>query len=192
MRDGLERYLEDVICHANLAREDERAVESELREHLQTILAADQDVKTPHSNPKEIYAMLEQEFGKPGKIGSSIARAKGRLRTYLKKQRRRAPISIAVCLVLAFTVRWAIAEPFYSAGDGAYPLVPKGSHVLVYKLTQSYEPGDVVVFRAPDGTYYMGIVKAEKADGVVVSKHGRPDQTVPLDRMVGRVFLNTR
>jgi len=192
MRDGLERYLEDVICHANLARDDERLVESELREHLQSILAADTNTKPPTSNPKETYTMLEQEFGPPGKIGSSIARAKGRLRTYLKKQRRRAPVSIAVCLVLALAVRWAIAEPFYAAGDGAYPLVPKGSRVLVYKLAKSYEPGDVVVFRAPDGINYLGIVKAENADVVVVSRHAQPDQTVPLDQMVGRVFLNTR
>ena len=34
MRDPKERYLEDVLCYADLAREDERRVGEELAEHL--------------------------------------------------------------------------------------------------------------------------------------------------------------
>ena len=185
MRDGLERYLEDVICRANLAREDERVVEAELREHLQVLAAASQA-----STPKEIYAMLEQEFGPAKAIGSGIARAKGQFRTFLKKQMRIKPIAVA--LVLAFMVRWAVAAPFYAASDAAAPQVPQGSRVLVYKLAKTFVLGDVVVYRNADNDFRMGIVTGVQTDGLNVQKRGQDPMFVPIDHIVGRVFLTTR
>jgi len=185
MRNGLEQYLENVICRANLARDDERLVDAELREHLTALAAA-----APTSNPKEIYAMLEREFGPPGKLGSAIGKAKGRFRTFLKKKMRITPIAVA--LVLAFMVRWAVAQPFYVPSDVAAPQIPRGSRVLVFKLARSFSAGDIVVFLTTDLGYRVGIVKDVQPGNLVVQRHGFPDVTVPLDHVVGRVFLNTR
>jgi len=186
MRDPISCYIQDVMEYADLAREDERAVRGELNEHLQTLFAGKLSV-----NQKEATAMIENEFGKAGIIGRGIARAKGRFRTYLKKQRRRLPITIPVALVLALSVRWAVAETFYAAGSGAEPLIPQGSRVVVYKLAKSFLPGDVIVFRVSD-VYLLGIVKGQAANGLVVGRHEEPDMMVQLDKVVGRVFLNTR
>jgi hypothetical protein len=186
MRDPIQHYIQEVIEYADLARDDERAARGELNEHLQSLFTG----KLP-PDTKEAYAMIENEFGKASLIGRGIARAKGRIRTYWKKQRRRLPITIPVVLVLVFMVRWAVAQTFYAAGTGGEPLIPQGSHVVVYKLARTFLPGDVVVFRMPDA-YWMGIVKSQAANGLVVSKHGQPDMLVPLDKIVGRVFLNTR
>jgi len=189
MRDPIDRYIEDVIVAADLAREDERAVSAELKEHLLSLAA-----NSKKSNPKEIYAMIENEFGNANKIGRSIAAAKGRFRTYLKKQRRRLLPKIAVALVLAFAVRCAVAEPFLAAGDGASPQIPRGSRVMVYKLTRTFVPGDVIVFKTAEVENLLGVVKESTGESLIVQRnHGvLPDVTVPLSRVVGRVFLNTR
>lgn len=136
--------------------------------------------------------MIQDEFGKPGKVGRGIAAAKGRMRTYFKKQLHHLPIKLAAALVLAFAVRWSVAQTFYAAGPGAEPAIPQGSRVLVYKLARTFEPRDVIVFRVSDGTFRLGIVKQQNGDTLLVSKHNEPERTVPMSDVVGRVILNTR
>jgi hypothetical protein len=186
MRDPIQHYVQEVIEYADLARDDERAVSGELNEHLQTLFTG----KLP-PDMKEAFAMIENEFGKVGLIGRGIARAKGRIRTFWKKQRRRLPVTIPVALLLAFMVRMSVAQAFYAAGDGAAPLIPRGSAVLVYKRAKVFSPGDVIVFRVSDG-FRLGIVESQTANGLVVRKHDGPKFTVPMENVVGRVFLNTR
>jgi len=135
--------------------------------------------------------MIENEFGRAGRIGAGIARAKGRLKTYLKKQLRKVPIMCGIALVLGIVVRCTVAQAFYAAGKGAEPLIPQGSRVLVYKLARTFSPGDVIVYRA-DGNAYLGIVRKQTTDGLVVYKHDEPDKLILSDQVVGRVFLNTR
>ena len=191
MRDGVEAYIEDVICYADLARGDERRVRAELTEHL-NILAAMSRI----SDPKEIYAMLKDRFGNPRTIGRAIAAAKGRVRTYFKKLRRKLPWQIGIALVLALMVRHSIAEAFYVTGDGVNPQVPRGSRVLVYKLADSFNPGDVIVFRHSPSQCWMGVIVNQRPDGqwVIRRNSGTATETLvmPRDQIVGRVFLNTR
>ena len=89
-------------------------------------------------------------------VGKGISNAKGRVRTCVKKLKRGLPIAVAVCLVLDFSIRWAIAEPFYVPGKGAEPFIPQGSRILVYKLASVFRAGDVVAFRDPEGEILLG------------------------------------
>ena len=146
MRDPIARYLEDVLCYADLAAGDERNVRAELSEHLHE-LAAPAD----SSNPTEVYAMLNDQFGTPKRVGRGIAAAKGRLRTYFKKTVRKLPLRVGVALVLAIAVRQCVAQEFYVPGNSVAPVVPQGSRVFVYKLAKSFNPGDVVVYRFDAG-----------------------------------------
>jgi hypothetical protein len=193
MVDPIERYLEEVAAYADLDRRDEATMLAELREHIHALLAGKPDIQS-----KEIYPMLEAEFGKPSRIGRSIAKAKGRFRTYLKKQRRKAPVGVAVALVLGLAVRWAVAEPFYGSGHGVAPLVPYGSWVMVYKLTRTFKPGDIVAYRNSKGEILLGIVKSWNADGMVVERNEGADEArkmeemVGMGRVIGRVICNTR
>ncbi len=136
--------------------------------------------------------MLESEFGKPEVVGNGISNAKGRVRTYLKKLKRRLPIAVAACLVLAFSIRWAVAQPFYVPGKGAEPLIPQGSRILVYKLASEFRAGDVVVFRNLDGEALLGIVKTDQGGVLTVSRNGEADREVPHAQVIGRVVANTR
>ena len=191
VRDPIELYLENVLCYADLAAKDERSVRAELAEHL-NLLA----VQSRTNDPKEIYTMLGAQFGSEKKLGRAIAAAKGRVRTYFKKRARRWPIQIAIILVLAFAVRFAVAQAFYVTGDGASPTVPRGSRVLVNKLAGSFAAGDVVVFRHGDGEFWIGIVDRQMAENrwlIEKTTAGKKEMfELSREQIVGRVFLNTR
>ena len=136
--------------------------------------------------------MLESEFGKPEVVGKGISSAKGRVRTYLKKLKRGVPICLAACVVLALSIRWAIAEPFYVPGKAVEPSIPQGSRILVYKLTSVFRAGDIVAFRDLEGAVLLGIVKTDQGGVLTVLRNGEPDREVAHARVIGRVVANTR
>jgi hypothetical protein len=191
MRDPIAKYLEDVLCYADLAPRDERSVRAELSEHLHELAAPAQS-----SNPTEVYAMLKDQFGTPKRVGRGIAAAKGRLRTYFKKTARKLPLRVGIALVLAFAVRYAVAQAFYIPGNAVSPVIPRGSGILVYKLAKSLDPGDVIVYRLPDGVYRVGIIIRQSQDGgwLTEKNNGSTKERTDVARqdIVGRVFLNTR
>jgi hypothetical protein len=191
MRDAIDQYLDEVLGFASLARDDERRVRAELKDHLEELATV---ARQTSSTQKEILAMLNSEFGKPGVVGRAIASARGRLRTYVKKQRTRLPVGLAVALVVAFSIRWAVAEEFRAATSAVAPNVPEGSRMLVYKLASAFHPGDVIVFRSPDGIAMLGVVRSESEDrsALTVGRNGEADRNVAHASVVGRVVLNTR
>lgn len=189
MRDAIEEYLDQVMAHASLARRDQARVRAELKDHLAELAA-----QTPKhsSTQEEITAMLESEFGKPEVVGIGISNAKGRVRTSLKKLKRRLPIAVGVCLVLGLSIRWAVAQPFYVAGKGAEPSIPQGSRILVYKLASVFRAGDIVAFRNLEGQTLLAVVKTDKGGVLTVSRNGQSDREVPHAWVIGRVVANTR
>jgi hypothetical protein len=189
MRDAIEEYLDQVMAHASLAPRDQARVRAELKDHLAELAA---EAQKHSSTQEEITAMLESEFGKPEVVGKGISHAKGRVRAYLKKLKRGLPIALAVCLVLNFSIRWAIAEPFYVPGKGAEPLIPQGSRVLVYKLASVLRVGDVVAFRNLEGEILLAIVKTDQGGVLTVSRNGEADREGSHARVIGRVVANTR
>ena len=136
--------------------------------------------------------MLESEFGKPEVVGKEISNAKERVPAYLKKLKRGLPIALAVCLVLNFSIRWAIAEPFYVPGKAVEPSIPQGSRIWVYKLASVFRAGDVVAFRNLEGEILLAIVKTDQGGVLTVSRNGEADREVPHASVIGRVVANTR
>lgn len=189
MRDAIEEYLDNVMAHASLAARDQTQVRAELKDHLEELAA---EMRDHSSTQEEIIAMLESEFGKPQVVGKQIANGKGRFRTYFKKLKRRLAIAAAICLVLDFSIQWAIAQPFYVPGKGAEPLIPQGSRVLVYKLASVFRAGDVVAFHNLEGETLLGIVKTDQGDVLIVSRNGDADRPISHARVIGRVVANTR
>ena len=190
MRDAIEKYLDQVMAHASLAPHDQARVRGELKDHLTELAAA---ARKHSSTQEEITAMLESEFGKPEVVGKGISNAwgGGRVRTWLKKWKIALPVSVAACLVLNFSIRWAIAEPFYVPGKAVEPYVPHDSRILVYKLASAFRAGDVVAFRL-EGETLLGIVKTDQGGVLTVSRNGEADREVPHARVIGRVVANTR
>lgn len=183
--DPVEQYLDAVLLRANLPRRRARIVRSELKDHLTALLEA-----SNLSNPSEIQAMLENQFGHPARIGDSLKP------TYPRKSRlRRLLVRCAVAAALLFGVRATLAEVFHAVTDAAAPQVPAGSRCLVFKHPASYTPGDVVAFHpGPDNRTWLGVVKSvdPSSGSVTVSRKNRPDMTLSPRQLVGRVIANTR
>jgi hypothetical protein len=188
--DPIELYLDEVMTHARLGPADQKAIRAELKEHLRQLTSI-----SDSQTPTEVYAMLENEFGNPADIGKGIASAKGRLRSYLKRKGRRTAVALAVTLLVAFSVRWAVAEEYYITSDSVAPALPRGSRCLVYKLTNSFQPGDVIVYQ-PDAAvknHYVGIVQQTgDPEMLTVIRHGNQSERVARSHVIGRVILNTR
>lgn len=189
MSRALDRYLESVLAAAGLAPRDEAEVREELMVHLGSLGV--EDGKTE----KEVVDMLDKEFGKPEELGSQIASAKGRFRTYLKKEGRKLPRNLLIALVIAGLLRWQVVEVFSVKNACMEPVAPAGSHVMVNKLAYRLgEPreGDVVVYRK-EGKSFVRMVRAGGPATVQVCETaGGKQEEVRREEVVGRVFLATR
>jgi len=184
---NVERYIDRIMEIADLTRKDEKRVRSELESHMQELLNDGEKYSLTES---EVMSMIEKEFGHPEELGKMIAKARGKFRTYLKKEARKLLISIAAALVIAFAVQAVAFKTFKVTTDAVSPVVPKSSRILVNKLTSNFKTNDVIVFRS--GTRAMtGIIKEIDGDrnGVIVSRKNQEDTFVPRDKMIGKAFF---
>ena len=184
---NLEQYINRIIEIADLAPRDARRVRGELQCHLGELLDAGERQDRSES---EVMKMVEKEFGSPEELGGMIARAKGRFRTYLKKQARRLPLSLAAAVVLALALKATAFEAFRVTTDSVSPRVPARSRVLVNKLSKHVDANDVIVVRL-DADYKVGIVRQidPDRDTVVVRRNGEPDVSVRNDQIIGKAFF---
>ena len=99
-----------------------------------------------------------------------------------------------MALVLNLTFRTVVAQGFRATGGAVAPEVPAGARVWAYKLSSSYNKGDIVIFRRENGRAYLGRVVSvdHAAEEMTVGRNGEQDRVVQLDRLVGRVVLTTR
>ena len=142
--------------------------------------------------------MLSKEFGSPEEIGKRIADAKGRFRTYLKKEARKLPVTIALGVVLALLLRWQVIEAFSAQNDSMEPVIQNHARMLVNKLAYrlgSPRAGDLVIYDR-EGKSLIGMVQAAPAsDGslsVTKLKEGTSPSQIRKDQLIGRVWLVIR
>lgn len=185
MPDPIDEYLDAVLRRSALPAARARVVRAELKDHLAELVEA-----SKLSNPTEIRAMLEEQFGTPAHVGRSLTA------TYPPKSRaRRWLIRCAVAAALLLGVRATVAEVFYTVGDSVAPEVPAGSRCLVFKLRTAYTPGDIIAFHPDADTHtWLGVVKSADPVGgtITISRKNQPDMTVSRWQVVGRVVANTR
>ncbi len=117
--------------------------------------------------------------------------------TTSKRRRRRLlaiPIVLISMLVILVSIRTAVAEVYYVPTAVVAPEVPRGSHVLVSKLSRAYEPGQIIAYRNAQGAIWLGRVAAvDEASGRIdLSRNAPSNGSVRMSDVVGRVVLNTR
>lgn len=117
---------------------------------------------------------------------------RSRFSSWFAKKAKKLATSVAVAVVLAAFIRQGVAQTFVATNDAVAPEVPAGARVLVYKLDQSLEAGDIVVYRRADGTPLIGRVVSAEPTKVVVSRKGVEAVDVPAAAIVGRVVAGTR
>jgi len=181
-------YIDRIMQEADLAPGDEQRVRRELSDHLQDIVESGGAAETSN---EELAMTVEQEFGRAEDLGREIARAKGRFRTYLKKEARRLPIVVAVAVALAIAIRLVWIAPFCAVNDVLAPAVSKDDILLVNKLSADYRENDIVVFRE-GGRAIIGIVKQPGNGEIIVDRKVEGDRRIPRSMIVGRVFNQWR
>jgi hypothetical protein len=172
---------------ADLTRKDEKRVRSELESHMQELLSAGEKSGLTES---EVMSMIEKEFGKPEELGKMIAKARGKFRTYLKKQARGLLITIVVAIILAFILKASFIEEFRITSDALSPRVPKSSRVMINKLTKNFRPGDIIIFKS-DNYNMLGIVKeiTEDKNNLIITRNNEEDKVVAINKIKGKAFL---
>lgn len=94
-------------------------------------------------------------------------------------------------LSLAVPLRLAVAAPYRTSDNSLAPEIPKGTYVLVYKLARDFQPGDFVVYRAPEGDVAAKIAGVDRAaESLHVTRlNGSADEVISSDQLIGRILL---
>ena len=100
---------------------------------------------------------------------------------------RKLGILVVLAIVLAVVVRAFLCEAYIVPGDCAGPEVPRGSRVLAWKLTSTYVPRDLVVYRF-DGQTNLGRVVRNDGSDLIVNRNGEPDAKVAREAVIGKVI----
>ena len=125
----------------------------------------------------------------------NVRAAFGRSRIDHHRSRMRDIVrSLLVGVIVALLLRQFVISVYWAVNDSASPEVPKGSYVLVYKLTSTYRPGDIVVYRQND-VFNLGRIGHTGRDenGLLpIERVNQPPRHIAPEAILGRVILNTR
>ena len=96
---------------------------------------------------------------------------------------------VGVVVVWAFFLKLVRTET-----DALTPELQPGSHVLLYRLARSFEPGDIIVYRHNDGRAVLArVIQFDKAQGqLVVGRNNAELNAIPVSKVVGRAIWNSR
>lgn len=112
------------------------------------------------------------------------------------KTRRRAITlggGLVVALGLMFGVKTGVAEVYRVPVQALEPELPVGSRVLVYKLADSFSPGQIVVYRHTSGQAYLGrVIAHDPGNFLSIERNGTGAMQITERDVIGRVVLNTR
>jgi len=91
-----------------------------------------------------------------------------------------------VAVIIAGVIRTVLIEPFRAATNAAAPEIPKGSHMLVWKIATQFSRGDLIAYHY-QGVVCVGRIKHVHGDQFTVAHYNRPDVIISSGAVVGRV-----
>jgi hypothetical protein len=101
-----------------------------------------------------------------------------------KRQLGRSVVpTIAVVLLL----RTFVIQPFVVPNNSMSPEITKGSRILVWKLTSTYAPGDIVVYRHEDKIWVAHVTQAGPTM-LTLQKNSTPNSEVSREAVIGKVI----
>jgi predicted Ser/Thr protein kinase len=100
--------------------------------------------------------------------------------------RRRQYLAVGVILFFAVLTRVLLFGIYVVNGNSAAPEIPAGSHILVWKKARAFAAGHMVAYREGDNAYVGRVVRATP-EAILVNRNGRPDETIPRSRVIGKV-----
>jgi hypothetical protein len=101
--------------------------------------------------------------------------------------RRRQWSAAGLVIALAVLTRVFLLGFYVVSGNSAAPEIPGGSHIVVWKKSRSFVPGDMVAYRADDNAHVGRVVHVESGR-IRVNRNGRPDEVIPRSQVIGKVI----
>ena len=96
-------------------------------------------------------------------------------------------VTIIVVALIALICRAYFCEAFVVPTDAAAPEVPRGSRVLAWKLSSTFVPGDLIVYRLDDKAN-LGRVTGTEGTELIVNRNGQANTKIARDAVVGKVI----
>jgi len=129
-------------------------------------------------------------------------------RSRSKKRLGKGIRSLLLAAAIALLLRTFVLGIYEATSDAVSPEIPRGSRVLVFKLTRWFEPGDVVVYKSGEKNM-LGRVSADIYDGdlptrpgdpipkrvrdrVAIERRGDHPKDIAASDVIGKVVFNTR
>ncbi len=100
---------------------------------------------------------------------------------------QRALHNIAVALILVVPLRAWVLQSFVINGKSVEPEIPVGSYVFVWKLGNTFAPGDIIAHRHGDQTWVSRVVRIE-GDTFILQRNQWPEEKLPRSDVIGKVI----
>lgn len=94
--------------------------------------------------------------------------------------------AVIMALIIVIPLRAWVLQPFKITGKSLEPEIPQGSHMLVWKLANHYQPGDIIANHHGDQVWVSRVVRVE-GNQLIVNRNNWPEEALPLSRVIGKV-----
>jgi serine/threonine protein kinase len=108
-------------------------------------------------------------------------------RTRAESWKRTAGRTLVPAIAVALLLRTFVIHAFVVPNDSMSPEITKGSRILVWKLTSTYAPGDIVAYRHEDKVWVARVTHVGP-QMLTLQKNGLPSTEVQLEAVVGNVI----
>jgi predicted Ser/Thr protein kinase len=95
--------------------------------------------------------------------------------------------SIVPAIAVVLLLRTFIMQPFWAVTDATAPEIPRGSLVLVWKLSRTFAEGELIAY-AENGRVNIGRIAKPSQDAVFVKRNNSDPTSVLHSAIVGKVI----
>jgi hypothetical protein len=107
--------------------------------------------------------------------------------TRAESWKRKLGRSVVPTIAVVMLLRTFVIQPFVVPNNSMSPEVTKGSRILVWKLTSTYAPGDIVVYRHEDKVWVARVTQVVPTM-LTLQKNSTPNSEVPRETVIGKVI----
>ena len=94
--------------------------------------------------------------------------------------------NILIALLIVVPLRAWFVQTYVVKGVSIEPEVPQGSHVLVWKFSREFSPGDILAYKHGDQTWVGRVVRVDN-EKVTLQRNGTPEESISKDLLIGKV-----
>jgi tRNA A-37 threonylcarbamoyl transferase component Bud32 len=107
--------------------------------------------------------------------------------TRAESWKRKLGRSVVPTIAVVMLLRTFVIQPFVVPNNSMSPEITKGSRILVWKLTSTYAPGDIVVYRHEDKVWVARVTQVVPTM-LTLQKNSTPNSEVPRETVIGKVI----